>query len=178
MRDVRGMAFPEFDQVREGTHDEPVLVFEPKMASDKRISCLSMAERRELYEPASTRDCTLYRDRRVRHHRVYISGRGRGSRAEAGDDPAHGGRAARLRGERNAATLRANVAWERGQSGTFDPETFTKEIGPKLSAVPLAAMMEATGLSRPYCAMIRRGAYVPHPRHWAVLGVLTLTPTD
>jgi len=94
------------------------------------------------------------------------------ARRQAGDDPAHGGQAARRRGERNAATLSANVAWERRQSGSFDPDTFAREIGPKLQAVPLAAMMRATGLSRPYCAMIRRGARVPHPRHWEALRVL------
>jgi CRISPR-associated endonuclease Cas1 len=84
----------------------------------------------------------------------------------AGDDPAHGGQAARRRGKRNAATLRANVAWERRQTEIFDPGTFAVEIRPKLQAVSLAAMMRATGLSRPYCAMIRRGARVPHARHW------------
>ena len=87
----------------------------------------------------------------------------------AGDDPAHGGQAARRRGKRNAATLRANVAWERRQTDVFDPETFAREIRPNLQAVLLAAMMRATGLSRPYCAMIRRGARVPHARHWGAL---------
>jgi CRISPR-associated endonuclease Cas1 len=94
------------------------------------------------------------------------------ARREAGDDPAHGGEAARRRGQRNAATLRANVAWERRQADTFDPDTFTREIGPRLQALSLAAMMQATGLSRPYCAMIRRGARVPHARHWEALRAL------
>jgi len=94
------------------------------------------------------------------------------ARREAGDDPAHGGEAARRRGKRNAATLRANVAWEREQSGTLDPGTFAREIGVKLQAASLAAMMRATGLSRPYCAMIRRGARVPHARHWGELCAL------
>jgi hypothetical protein len=87
----------------------------------------------------------------------------------AGDDPAHGGEAAQRRGRRNAATLRANVAWERRQACSFDPATFAEEIRPKFQAVSLAAMMQATGLSRPYCAMIRRGARVPHARHWEAL---------
>jgi hypothetical protein len=93
----------------------------------------------------------------------------------AGDDPAHGGEAARRRGRRNAATLRANVAWERRQTEIFDPGTFASEIGPKLQAVSLAAMMRATGLSRPYCAMIRRGVRVPHARHWKALCALGLS---
>jgi hypothetical protein len=91
------------------------------------------------------------------------------NRRLAGDDPAHGGEAARRRSKRCSANSRANVAWERSQSGSFDPNTFTSEIGPKLAAVPLAEMMRATGLSGPYCAMIRRGARVPHPRHWEAL---------
>jgi CRISPR-associated endonuclease Cas1 len=91
------------------------------------------------------------------------------ARRQAGDDPAHGGEAARRRGRRNAVTLRANVAWERRHTDTFDPRIFATEIRPKLQAVSLAAMMRATGLSRPYCAMIRRGARVPHARHWEAL---------
>jgi CRISPR-associated endonuclease Cas1 len=91
------------------------------------------------------------------------------ARRQAGNDPAHGGEAARRRGKRNAATLRANAEWERRQADSFHPGTFAREIGPKLAEVSLAAMMRATGLSRPYCAMIRRGARVPHPRHWEAL---------
>jgi hypothetical protein len=64
------------------------------------------------------------------------------------------------------------VAWERRQTEIFDPGTFASEIGPKLQAVSLAAMMRATGLSRPYCAMIRRGARIPHARHWEALRAL------
>jgi len=93
-------------------------------------------------------------------------------RRRDGDDPAHGSEAAHRRGTRNAATLRANAAWERKQSGTFDPDSFAEEIRPKLVTVSLAAMMRATALSRPYCAMIRRGARVPHARHWEVLSGL------
>jgi hypothetical protein len=94
------------------------------------------------------------------------------NRRLTGDDPAHGGEAARRRSNRCAANSRANVAWERRQSGFFDPNTFKSEIRPKLAAVSLSAMMRATGLSGPYCAMIRRGARVPHPRHWGALRAL------
>ena len=87
----------------------------------------------------------------------------------AGDDPAHGGKAAKLRGRRNSVTLRANAEWERNQTGESDPEIFEKEIRPKLGNVSLAETMRATGLSRTYCGMIRRGVRIPHPRHWEVL---------
>ncbi len=67
--------------------------------------------------------------------------------------------------------LAAPAASRRAPSAS-SPGAFAREIGPKVQAVSLAAMMRATGLSRPYCAMIRRGARVPHPRHWGVLGAL------
>jgi len=68
--------------------------------------------------------------------------------------------------------LRANAEWDRDHSGDADLATFAQEIAPKLAAVSLARMMDATGLSRPYCAMIRRGEKVPHARHWARLRIL------
>ena len=43
------------------------------------------------------------------------------------------------------------------------------EIRPKLKTVSLLETMRATGLSRTYCGMIRRGVRVPHPRHWEAL---------
>lgn len=50
-----------------------------------------------------------------------------------------------------------------------DPETFRREILPGLVQVPLVALMRATGLSKRYVWLIRRGGYVPHPRHWNAL---------
>ena len=47
-----------------------------------------------------------------------------------------------------------------------------RSTGPKLLEISLAAMMRATELSRPYCARIRRGAQIPHPRHWGSLRAL------
>lgn len=38
-----------------------------------------------------------------------------------------------------------------------------------LQDVSLGMMAKATGLSEQYCSLIRRGEYVPHPRHWASL---------
>ena len=56
--------------------------------------------------------------------------------------------------------------------GNADRATFIQEIAPKLANVALVEMMDATGLSRPYCAMIRRGERVPHARHWEPLRAL------
>ena len=46
------------------------------------------------------------------------------------------------------------------------PPLFTEMIRRKLGQVSLAETMAATALSRPYCAMIRRGERVPRGRHW------------
>ncbi len=87
----------------------------------------------------------------------------------AGSDPAHGGTAAKLRGKRNSVKLLANAEWERNQSEEMDPAIFETEIAPKLGNVSLLETMRATGLSRTYCGMIRRGVRIPHPRHWGAL---------
>ncbi len=93
------------------------------------------------------------------------------ARAE-GRDPAHGGQAADRRGSANAGHGRQVVAWNRDHPQP-DLEVFRRDILPGLEGCGLAALMEATGLSRSYCAMIRRGAYTPHARHWESLRGLT-----
>jgi hypothetical protein len=90
----------------------------------------------------------------------------------AGSDPAHGGKAAKLRGQRNSVKLLANSEWERSQIEEMDPAIFEEEIRPKLKTVSLLETMRATGLSRTYCGMIRRGVRIPHPRHWEALRTL------
>ena len=79
------------------------------------------------------------------------------------------GNAAKLRGERNSVKLLSNSEWERSQTEQLDPTIFEKEIQPKLKTVSLLETMRATGLSRTYCGLIRRGVRVPHPRHWEAL---------
>jgi CRISPR-associated endonuclease Cas1 len=91
------------------------------------------------------------------------------ARRLAGSDPAHGGNAAKLRGKRNSVKLLANSEWDRNQTEEADTAIFEKEIRPKLKTVSLLETMRATGLSRTYCGMIRRGVRVPHPRHWGAL---------
>jgi CRISPR-associated protein Cas1 len=90
-------------------------------------------------------------------------------RRAAGADPAHGGAAAAMRGTRNAAHQQANAAFDADQEDELDPEAFRRDILPLLRDAPTAAIVAATGLSQPYCNMIKRGSYVPHPRHWTAL---------
>lgn len=61
--------------------------------------------------------------------------------------------------------------WREQGGGRRDPESFQKEILP-LREVSLSQLMEATGLSEPYCSRIRRGRVVPHVRHWQALEAL------
>jgi hypothetical protein len=46
---------------------------------------------------------------------------------------------------------------------------FAREILPGLPRVPLSELARATGLTAGYLSQIRRGAKIPHPRHWPVL---------
>ena len=89
-------------------------------------------------------------------------------------DPAHGGRAAEIRGAKNAAHQRAVGAWTGELS---DPAVFTAEIFPGLRNRSVPELMAATGLGQHYCSLIRLGKKVPHPttgarskvphaRHW------------
>jgi CRISPR associated protein, Cas1 family len=85
-----------------------------------------------------------------------------------GRDPTHGGQAVRMRA---ASLLRRKweaAKWDR-QHKRPDPAEFREKILPKLRNVPLGQMVKATGLSLIYSSLIRRGVYVPHPRHWDVL---------
>jgi len=85
-------------------------------------------------------------------------------------DPAHGGRAAEIRGRKNAEHQRAVREW-RGKRP--DPAIFTNEIQPWLREVPIQTLVAATSLSEHYCSLIRLGKKIPHPRHWDVLRALT-----
>jgi hypothetical protein len=78
-------------------------------------------------------------------------------------DPAHGGRAAQIRGTKNAAHQRAVRDWT---GETPDPAVFTSEILPGLRLRSVSDLTAATGLSQHYCSLIRLGTKVPHPRHW------------
>ncbi len=89
-------------------------------------------------------------------------------RAE-GRDPAHGGEAARKRGPSNARRQREAGSWNRVHPVRPDPEVFRREILPRLQSVSLGRIAKATGLTRMYCSLIRRGLYVPHPMHWEML---------
>lgn len=85
-----------------------------------------------------------------------------------GQDPVHGGEAAKKRGQSNAKHQQVMLEW--GSTGQEqEPIDFANDILPKLHAIPLSAIMEATGLSLRYCSLIRRGLHMPHVRHYPAL---------
>ena len=88
-------------------------------------------------------------------------------------DPAHGGRAAELRGTKNAAHQAAVRAWTGERP---DPAIFRSEILPGLPHRPIGELVAATGLSEHYCSLIRLGKKIPHPRHWEALRNLPSSP--
>jgi CRISPR-associated endonuclease Cas1 len=96
--------------------------------------------------------------------------------AAEGLDPAHGGEAARKRGKSNARRMREAAEWDQHHGKRPDPEQFMREVLPRLQGIPLRRMMRTTGLSLRYCSLIRRGLYVPHPRHWESLKGIGIRP--
>lgn len=94
---------------------------------------------------------------------------------DSGIDPAHGGEVARIRGEKWRQRRRLEAEWERGH-GTIDPDRFRQQILPQLEAIATRRLVEATGMTRAYCAKIKRGEVIPHARWWQVLEAL-IAPT-
>lgn len=123
------------------------------------------------------RYCGPCADRRVRDWLPELSERATAFLARAranGLDPAHGGAAGRKRASAITKRNAQNSEWEKSNDRP-DPSVFTTEILPHLVGASIRELVEATGLSRPYCSMIRRGAYTPHPRHWPSLRSLIRT---
>ena len=94
-------------------------------------------------------------------------------RAE-GRDPMHRPEARRKVGTANAKRQREVAEWDRTHERP-DAEVFKAEILPHLQDLPLTKLEQATGLSKQYCSHVRRGRYVPHPRHWDALRRLAVT---
>jgi len=89
-----------------------------------------------------------------------------------GRDPAHGGTAARARGEKIGHHNRERGRWRDAADGAADPSVYRREILPRLRRVPLSRIARAVGVSEGYASFIRRGLRIPHPRHWEALRAL------
>jgi hypothetical protein len=93
-----------------------------------------------------------------------------GRRRRAGVEDGRGSLSATAK-KREAASARtaARRAWEANHESVPTPMVFRREIGPHLRTLPVACIVDATGLSVSAAQAIRRGKYVPHPRHWESL---------
>lgn len=93
-----------------------------------------------------------------------------------GQDPAHGGAAARARATKVRRANRARAFWGQTDDGTVDPVAFRRDVLPQLSGVSLRRIARAAGVSEGYASFIRRGLRVPHPRLWDSLAALGEAP--
>lgn len=78
------------------------------------------------------------------------------TRRDAGNDPTHRGTAAEKRAAKTRARQAEERAWE-AEHEKPDPALFKTEILPAIQTTPTSELERATGLSRRYIAMIRRG---------------------
>lgn len=92
---------------------------------------------------------------------------------QGGEDPAHGGEAARKRASALAQRKAEREAWERENgSGETERTYFLSEVLPKLANIPVTRIAKETGLSLRYAALIRQGKVIPHPVHYDALRTL------
>jgi CRISPR-associated endonuclease Cas1 len=87
-------------------------------------------------------------------------------------DPAHGGEAARKRGQSNRARSNERKAWDATHSRSKakkERARFKTEILPSLEGYSIRQIANVTGFCLRYCSMIRSGKVVPHPVHNAKL---------
>jgi hypothetical protein len=90
-----------------------------------------------------------------------------------GTDPSHGGEVGRKRGASNARRGRERSSWNAlGLDVDLEKARFKRDILPRLQGVPLSRIMKATGFSRRYASLARRGLYTPHPVHYSALADL------
>jgi hypothetical protein len=86
-----------------------------------------------------------------------------------GIDPARSPEAVRRMAERQRARQREENEWNAAHPGRPGPEVFTRDVLPRLQGLSLGELSRRTGLSVGYCARIKRGEEVPHPRWWDLL---------
>jgi CRISPR-associated endonuclease Cas1 len=89
-------------------------------------------------------------------------------------DPGQAPEVRSRRGRAIAARKRALREWDEANPGVeYDPDYFRREILPRLSAVKLADIMAAAGISKGYASQVRAGKFTPHVSTWPTLDALT-----
>lgn len=94
-----------------------------------------------------------------------------------GQKPGHDGASAAKRSATYRRRRAEQLAWDREHGEPADQTEFVEQILPGLAGVTLTELQKATGLSRRYCSLIRRGLYTPHARWWAGLRGLAVQST-
>jgi hypothetical protein len=85
----------------------------------------------------------------------------------SGIDPSQTGAAAEKRRSVVKQRRQEELEWDAAHPDVqVDEAAFARDILPTLQGLSLTQIAAATGLSQHYCSLIRRGLYVPHPRHW------------
>ncbi len=83
---------------------------------------------------------------------------------------------------RRARTQRRHAeegrAWQATEPNKLSPETYIREIEPRLRAIKLIALTTSLGISKGYATAIRAGRRRPHPRHWQTLARLVGVAPD
>jgi CRISPR-associated endonuclease Cas1 len=93
-------------------------------------------------------------------------------RAE-GRDPAHGGAAARKRGNSNRERARQRRGWEITHGDGEELKAwFARVVTPALARISVSSIIRATGFSPRYASLVQKGEYIPHPVHYPALSNL------
>lgn len=71
--------------------------------------------------------------------------------------------------ERQRERQREENEWNAAHPERPGSDDFRRDVLPAIQGVSLGELARRTGLSIAYCARIRRGEEVPHPRWWTIL---------
>jgi hypothetical protein len=94
-------------------------------------------------------------------------------RRARGNDPAHGGAAAKKRGNSNRERARQRREWEIAhEDGEELKAWFSRVVTPALARIPVSSIIKATGFSPRYASLVQKGEYIPHPVHYPALSNL------
>jgi CRISPR-associated endonuclease Cas1 len=93
--------------------------------------------------------------------------------AELGRLNTHNPQAQARRAETQRRQNAGRKAWNPANKPNWlDEEFFLNKIRPRLGTIQVPMIQTALSVSEPYALGIRRGRYIPHPRHWIKLAQL------
>jgi hypothetical protein len=122
--------------------------------------------------PRSHRLCARCRPREKLAVGLLGLAAGRARRAtlrDSGQDPSTSATANAKRRETHLRRRAEQMEWDRTTGTRVDTDEYWHTVLPAIAHVPVRQLARITGLSVGYCAFIRRGLRVPHPRWWGIL---------